>query len=322
MMDARIAPDFAEAPVFVETVALQSKPRVSAVIVTYYPGQRFHECLNTLRSDRDIHEIIVVNNGMSDLERRWIDQFSIVEPDRFRLIEAGDNLGFAKAVNLGAKHAAGDRILVLNPDAVLKRGSVTELERARSGRASPCLVGGKLFYANGLEQRGARRELLTLPRALMTYLGLSKLESVLPMKAFRSLHREKDPEPTEAIKMDVVSGALLYMSTEDFWKVGGFDEGYFLHVEDIDLCRRVGEEGGDVVYTPKASALHYGSTSNVSRAFVEWHKAKGLARYFDKFTKSRIEKVAVTLSMPLIAAALVGRVYAIKTAQQVKAVFS
>ena len=62
--------------------------------------------------------------------------------------------------------------------------------------------------------------------------------------------------------MDAVSGALMYLSRAGFERLGGFDEGYFLHVEDLDLCRRAEADGGSVIYTPLASALHHGATSD------------------------------------------------------------
>ena len=89
--------------------------------------------------------------------------------------------------------------------------------------------------------------------------------------------------------------------------IGGFDEGYFLHVEDIDICRRVGEAGGAVVFEPAAEALHFGGTSSASWAKVEAHKARGLVYYFDKFAASAGERALVRALAPLIGALLMAR---------------
>ena len=108
-------------------------------------------------------------------------------------------------------------------------------------------------------------------------------------------------------RMPVVSGALMLMPAADFRAIGGFDEGYFLHVEDIDLCRRIGEAGGAVLFEPGAEALHFGSTSKASWAKVEGHKARGLVRYFNKFAASPGERFFIALLTPLIATAVMVR---------------
>ena len=107
--------------------------------------------------------------------------------------------------------------------------------------------------------------------------------------------------------MDAVSGALMYMSASSFRRLGGFDEGYFLHVEDLDLCRRAEADGGSVIYTPHASALHFGATSDAPSLFVEKHKGAGFSRYFLKYAETHSEKVVARLLGPAIAILLVTR---------------
>lgn len=288
------------------------KPGIAAIVVTYHSGPVLKECLYGLCVNKDISEIIIVNNGNTEPVVEWLKAFICPQNGRrYELIDGQGNVGFATGVNLGARAARSERLLIINPDAVLHIGSLPALEEARQIGKAPCLVGGKLYYPSGNEQRGGRRELLTLPRAFLSFTGLSRLEKIIP--AFRDLHREHDPEPEGPVPMPVVSGALCYISAEDFWAVDGFDEDYFLHVEDIDLCRRIGEAGGQVIYTPLAGALHYGSTSKVSASFVEWNKAKGFARYFRKFAKSPQERMIAGLSLYFFAALLMGRSKLIRT---------
>jgi GT2 family glycosyltransferase len=107
--------------------------------------------------------------------------------------------------------------------------------------------------------------------------------------------------------MGSVSGALMYMSRAGFDRLGGFDDGYFLHVEDLDLCRRAEAEGGSVIYTPLASALHHGATSDAPSVVIERHKAAGLARYFSKFARTPAERVLAALLGPAITVVLLVR---------------
>jgi GT2 family glycosyltransferase len=101
--------------------------------------------------------------------------------------------------------------------------------------------------------------------------------------------------------MDAVSGALMYFSVSSFQRLGGFDEGYFMHVEDLDLCRRAEADGGSVIYTPRASALHYGATSDAPSLEVEKHKGAGLNRYFLKYAETPGAKLGARALGPVIA---------------------
>src|SRR5690606_29943057 len=81
---------------------------------------------------------------------------------------------------------------------------------------------------------------------------------------------------------------------------GGFDEGYFLHVEDVDLCWRVRRAGGQVLFHPKAEVIHLGHTSQASPVKVEFHKGLGLARYFRKRSEKPVERLLAWLLSPVI----------------------
>ena len=89
--------------------------------------------------------------------------------------------------------------------------------------------------------------------------------------------------------------------------MGGFDEAFFLHVEDVDLCWRVRDKGGEVLFHPKAEVVHLGHTSLASPLKVEFHKGVGLARFFRKRARSGGQKVTAWLLSPLVVAAALVR---------------
>ncbi len=293
-----------ELPIEKPAAAEPEVHKASAIVVSFNTGERLFACLAALESDPGIAEIILVNNGnpIEMLER--VDDAYGNSP-KVKVIGDGQNRGFAAGVNLGAASATGDRLLVINPDAVLQPGSIAALEFAMAGAAEPAIVGGKIFGPDGVEQRGGRRRRLTMRSAAATFLGLSSLRALNP--AFVSINRNTEPEPTGPVPMDAVSGALMYMSASSFRRLGGFDEGYFLHVEDLDLCRRAEADGGSVIYTPHASALHFGATSDAPALFVERHKGAGFSRYFLKYAETPGEKVVARLLGPAIAILLLTR---------------
>lgn len=294
----------AELPVEKPAVAEPEVHKVSAIVVSFNTGECLFDSIAALANDPAVGEVIVVNNGnpIETLER--LDDAYGKSSD-VKIIGDGQNRGFAAGVNLGAASATGDRLLVINPDAVLQPGSINAFEFAMAGAAEPAIVGGKIFGADGVEQRGGRRRRLTMRSAAATFLGLSWLRAVNP--AFVSINRNTEPEPAGPVPMDAVSGALMYTSASSFRRLGGFDEGYFLHVEDLDLCRRAEADGGSVIYTPHASALHFGSTSDAPSLFVEKHKGAGFNRYFRKYAETPGEKLVAAVLGPTIATLLVMR---------------
>ena len=262
---------------------MSALPSISALVVTYHTGPRLHECLYTLKGDADITEIIIADNGNPPGQQAWIDRFVAGCP-KASLIREGDNPGFGTAMNRAAAKASGDLLLACNPDCVLKRGAMTPMAEALQGAPRPAIVGGRIFDLKGREARGARRNTLTLWNAIG--LGQWTLDGT--------------PEPAGPVRVGAISGAFFLIRAEDYAALGGFDEAYFLHVEDVDLCRRAIEAGGSVTYQPNAGALHYTSTSDAPRSKVQAHKAASLKRYFRKFAKAPAEKLAAALMVPLI----------------------
>lgn len=278
--------------------------RVSAIVVSYRTGPVLMDCLWALEADPDIHQVVLVDNGNPPELLARVDALRALSA-KLEVLGEGVNRGFAAGVNLGAKAAQGERLLILNPDAILRRGSVAMLEAARTDCAEPCISGGKIFGIDGVEQRGARRRCLTLPGAAATFLGLDWLKAINP--GFTSVNMHTEPEPTKPVSVDAVSGALMFLSSDAFARLGGMDEGYFLHVEDLDVCRRAEADGGSVIYTPFAAALHYGGTSQAPSSIVERHKAAGLSRYFRKFARTPGERWLAVVLGPVLSLALMVR---------------
>jgi len=227
----------------------------SAIIVSFQTGQALlQRCLETVRPQCD--EIILIDNGNPELVREWLDA-----QDDITLIRPNGNIGFALACNIGAKRASRDFLLFLNPDAELEQDSVVRLV-AQAGRAGePSLIGAKVIGPDGLEQRGSRRDTLTL------------------ISFFTGINRHTDPAPSEPVQVEAVSGSAFLMSAQSFKTVNGFDTRYFLHVEDLDICRRVREAGGQVWHHPRAVVRHQGGSSDAAGWVVAHHKRMSFKTY-------------------------------------------
>ncbi len=282
-----------------------SPPEISVVMVSWYTGASLFEAIEAVFAAPDIGELILLDNGNPKPVRARLEALAD-ERDDMRLLAGQGNVGFARACNLGARAARGEVVLFLNPDALIAPGVAVAL--AEAGRASgetPWLAGARMLNMDGTEQRGGRRGMLTPQSAFIGYSGLYRLQRFHP--AFRNIHREREPLPDGPVTTPVVSGAAMAMPRKTFLNLGGFDEDYFLHVEDIDLCRRVAEAGGAVIFHPNAEVRHYGSTSRAPLLKVEWAKAKGFVHYFWKFARTPWGHVKAALAAPFIVAALMGR---------------
>lgn len=261
---------------------------VSVVVVSFHTGPVLDACLDAALADERVRELVIVDNGNPGAIAARLRDLEAAEP-RVTLVQGHGNVGFSAGCNLGARRATGAHLVFLNPDVVLEPGAIAALTAALESAPAPAIAGGRLVDAHGREQRGSRRDRLTMGAACVSFLGLHALGLRDPM-------RHADPAPDAPLRVGAVSGALMAMRRADFETLGGFDEGYFLHVEDFDICRRAEEAGGAVMFTPFARGLHQTSSSAASLVVIERHKARGFARYFRKFAGTPLE---AALAYPL-----------------------
>jgi GT2 family glycosyltransferase len=283
---------------------LRPRRSVSVVMVVYMTGEALEQSLACVLADPLVDELVIVDNGSAPEQAARLAALAR-QNSRVVLVSGQGNVGFAKGANLGARTAKGDRLVFLNPDAFLQPGCVAALVREIEGQPVPCIVGGRVLNPDRTEQRGGRRGEITPLSALLSMSGLAK---AVPAWGRFEVHWEQDDLPDQVAPAPTISGACFCMRREDFDRVQGFDEGYFLHVEDVDLCWRVREAGGRVLFHPRAEVVHIGGASQTSRLKVEFHKGVGLARYFRKRAgDSARGKLAAWLLAPLVVGAAVAR---------------
>lgn len=276
--------------------ARPARPNVSVVMVVYRTGEALVESIRHVLAEPLVDEFIIVDNGSSSRDEDMLRSLALTEP-RVVLKQGHGNVGFARGANLGAVTAAGEYIVFLNPDANLQYGCVASLITAFKGQPVPTIVGARVLNTDGSEQRGGRRGDVT---PISTVLSFGQLTRRYPKLAGFEIHRENEPLPGAPVPMPTISGACFAMRRADFEALNGFDEGYFLHVEDIDLCWRARRAGGQVLFQPNAQVVHLGHTSLEHPVKVEFHKGVGLTRYFIKRADSLQLFAAAVLLAPAI----------------------
>lgn len=250
-------------------------PSISVIIVSYYTGPTLWLSIASALYEQECREVIIVNNGnMLGDEKRLRDMAA--KDQRVRLLSGHGNVGFGKGNNLGVANATGDYVLLLNPDSMLPKGGPAILLDEIRRYPENTLAGCYLINSDGSEQRGGRRALLTAGNAITESIGFSK-----------GFNYHRQPMPDKTHEVPAISGAFMFLARAFYERLKGFDEGYFLHMEDMDFCYRVHQAGGKVICIPAVKTLHFRSTSEVASVFIEKHKARGFIRYLRKQVSKR-----------------------------------
>ncbi len=253
---------------------------VSAIIVNYNAGSFLTECVRAALPQVD--EIWIVDNASTDDSLGMLSHYFPNEP-RLKVIRNDKNLGFAAACNIGSNSASGKFVLFLNPDCAMDRDAVDGLLHAFESDVSIGMAGGLLINHDGTEQGGSRRAVPTPWRSFVRAFGLYGFADRWP-RLFFDFHLHKQPLPVVPIEVEAISGACMMVKREAMSDVGPWDEGYFLHCEDLDWCMRLRQKHWKILFVPTARIPHaLGACSRNRLVFVEWHKHKGMMRFYLKF---------------------------------------
>jgi len=265
-------------------------PQISAIVVNYNAGPLLRTCIESLLGCKLNTEVIVVDNASQDgsLDAlQWLPQVQVIRNVK--------NRGFAAACNQGILLAKADNLLFLNPDCSFTSGTLTELLTYLRADPTVGMAGGLLINSDGTEQGGGRRAVPTPWRSFVRAFGLSRFAHRWP-KLFFDFHLHKQPLPDGPIEVEAISGACMLIKGEVLAKVGTWDEKYFLHCEDLDWCMRFRQAGWKVLFVPSAKITHaLGICSKGRPIFVEWHKHKGMMRFYRKFFKHQYPGILMWL---------------------------
>lgn len=205
------------------------------------------------------------------------------------------NSGFAAGCNLGLGLSTESHVLFLNPDCILSTGCLHRMVEVLDSDQRVGMVGGLLTGRDGKEQAGGRRAVPTPWRSFVHAFGLTSLSGRWP-KLFFDFHLHKQPLPSHPIEVEAISGALMLVKRSAIHEVGTWDEKYFLHCEDLDWCMRFRQRHWKILFVPDAVVVHYrGHCSRVKPVFVEWHKHRGMVRFYRKFFRHQYPGVLMWL---------------------------
>ena len=264
-----------------------SDSRIAVVIVNHNAGEALSACLESALLQSS--EVILVDNASEPL-----DFESVVAPfagnPSLKIIRSPVNAGFAVACNKGAAASTAPYILFLNPDCVALPDLLEKMSHALHANPRIGMVGPLLLNPDGTEQGGGRRSIPTPWKSFVRAFGLWRF------LRRHDFHMESTGTPILLVEVDAISGACMMVRRAAFEEVGGFDEGFFLHCEDLDLCMEFKKHGWGVFFSPQAIVLHgKGVCSRARPVFVEWHKHWGMLRFYKKHFRSQYPAILQAL---------------------------
>ncbi len=244
-----------------------SEAQVAPILINYNTREDLRRCLRTMEEWLGRLPAVVVDNGSTDGSQAMVrEEFPWV-----RLVENPGNPGYASACNAGMRATDRPYVLILNSDVEFVEGGLEVLldymeENPRIGALGP-----RVLNTDGTRQMSCRRFPSMLENVVHGFLG-----EVWPENPFTRSYQMKDLEDDGPREVDWVSGAAMLLRREAAERVGGFDEAYFMYVEDVDLCWRLRAAGYEVVYHPGFSLVHHigrASSQQSTRMLYEHHRS-------------------------------------------------
>lgn len=268
----------------------KKNPKLSVVIVNYnhkYFPKLALEALEKSKTNFSF-EVIFVDNASNPDDESVDFLRQAAKEKRITLIESKENVGFGAGNNLAFKKARGEYLFIHNPDITVNEDSLQKLVDYLEKHPEIGLLGPKLVYSNGDVQDSCRR--------FMTFTDLiikrTPLRHINPWKKRLRKYLMQDFDHNKTQEVDLITGAAMIGQTDFLWnQLKGFDERYFLFMEDFDLCQRVWQAGKQVVYYPQVEILHYHKRLSDGGFFGQflkktfWYHLASSAKYFWRWRK-------------------------------------
>lgn len=247
---------------------------LEVVIVSYRCGPLLRRCLESVHEHAPARgvRVTVVDNASGD---GTADVVRSEFPD-VRLIALEENTGFSAANNLVLRETTAEYVLVLNPDTQLCEGTLETLLRLMDGDPRIGIAGCRLVQEDGTFDHAARRSFPTPASALGHFLRVGRSD-----RAPAALAAYRAPEIGEG-PVDAVNGAFMLMRRAMLDEIGLFDEGYWMYMEDLDLCYRAASAGWITWYEPSVEAVHMkaGSSGHHRGLRLNYAFHYGMYRYY------------------------------------------
>lgn len=269
------------------------------VIVSYGSRELVRACLASLAEHASARPatIRVVDNDPAEGAAALI----LAEFPAVRVIEPGRNLGFAAASNLAISDGHAPYVLALNPDTRVTAGALDTLIDLMEARPETAVCGCRLVLEDGRLDHAASRSFPTILGALGHFTGLA---SRAGSRRAGRLGQYREPLD-RAATVDAVNGAFMLMRRDALAEVGAFDEGFWMYMEDLDLCYRLRAAGWLVWYEPSVTVIHVKHGTTAGRRSARLNRAFHYGMF--RFYRKHYAAARSPLANAVVYAAIVGK---------------
>lgn len=251
--------------------------QLSIIIVNYKVKDLLDNCLESIFSNSENIEldVIVVDNNSQDGSLEMIKE----KYPQVNLIASPENLGFAKANNLGFKQAEYDYLLLLNPDMKILPNTLKNMIQWMNENPQASVASCHLIDQNRKTLHHIRRFPSFWDQLAITL----KIPHIWPNILNKYL--QKDFDYSQSSKVDSVRGAFFMTRRKVYKKLNGLDERYFVWFEEVDFCKKINQSGGEVWYAPIAECIDYigKSFEQVPRGITQKYFQNSMLKYFKKW---------------------------------------
>lgn len=266
--------------------------QLSIVVVNWNAKDFIRECLASIEANppSEAFEILVIDNDSSDGS---VETIRAAFP-QVHMVENPQNVGFARANNIGLERSRGEYLLLLNPDTVIVDGVLNVLIQHMKLNPKTGAAGPRLENPEGNLLMSCHPD----PSLAREFWRLFHLDRLIPMARYEM----EAWNPGIAREVDVIQGACLMLRREALEQVGLMDEDYFIYSEEVDLCHRLRQSDWGIKWVPGAKVVHYeGRSTRIipDRMFIQLYRGK-----ITYFRKRKGWLTAETYKLILLAASI------------------
>lgn len=266
------------------------KKKLSVIIINYNGLIFLDTCFNSLYDKlKNIDfEIIVLDNNSSDDSCAYINK----NFPKIKLIESKVNFGFGKGNNEAIKHAKGEYVLLLNNDTILID---------RIDNALKLLDENNDYGVVGINMLNKDREYIPAAGNFPNFYNMLQFKRIIDL----GIEFKKGGFSKELYEVDWLCGSFLLMSQKVYHEINGFDENYFMYVEDVDLCKKIANAGYKRIFVPNLSYIHFvGFNFKKNLLLVKGYRiyinnhTKGFKKFFvlfSLFINSIVKKIKLAI---------------------------
>ena len=210
---------------------------------------------------------LIDNSSTNKLQEFFLDE-------KITYINVGENKGFGAAHNLVIDKVSSDYHLILNPDVEFSKDTISQLIDKLGENKKVSMISPKVFYPNGEAQTTCRKK-PTVKEMIFRRTGM--------FKSYGNKKQYSNKDLSKSFSPEFIHGCFMLFKTDDFIKLKGFDERYFLYMEDADICREIKQLGKEILFCPEVQITHIHRTGSAKNVKLLFYHIFSAIKYFRKW---------------------------------------